>query len=242
MPLARPCLALACSALLCTPAFAAANATSSKGPWSGSAAFGGVVTTGNSQTSSLDGKFSLGYASGPWDTDLHIEVLHASDSNTTTANRQFGEINTRRTLNATTYAFGNVSATHDTFSGYRYQTSAAAGLGRKLIHTKSIDLSAEIGPGVRQSQIDGGDVQRNAIARARGKFVYRFTDKAHFDQTVTAIAGGNNTELDSVTSLTTDISGALALKVSYTVMHNTKVPLGRKKTDTYTSINLVYAF
>ncbi|MDE2119848.1 MAG: DUF481 domain-containing protein [Betaproteobacteria bacterium] len=240
----RCCLALLLGAALCGSAAAAESATSNppNGPWTGSAELGGVATTGNSRTSSLDGKFTLGYASGPWSSDLHLEVLRASAAGTTTANRLFGELNTRRTLDGRDYVFGDLRGTHDTFSGYRYQSSAAVGLGRELLHTPAVDLRAELGPGYRLAQVDGGPTQRNAVVRAHGAFVYRFTSKAHFDQSLTAIAGSDNTEIDSVTALTTAITGALALKLSYTVLHNTTVPLGRKKTDTYTAINLVYSF
>ena len=242
MPVARSCIAFLVAAAVCTPAFASTADKPGAGPWSGSAELGGVVTTGNSSTSSLDGKFHLGYVRGPWTTDLHLGVLHASAAGTTTANRLFGDLSTRHTLDADSYVFGNLRGTHDSFSGYRYQTSAALGLGRQLIHTSSTDLRAEIGPGYRLAQIDGGATQRDAIVRVHGVFSYRFTSKAHFDQTLTTIAGTDDTELESVTALTTDITGALALKLSYTVLHNTIVPLGRKKTDTFTSVNLVYSF
>ncbi len=239
MPSPRTCVTLFAAATLCGPAFAAAPAAS---PWSGSAELGGVATTGNSRTSSVDGKFKLGYASGPWTSTVDLEVLRASSAGSTTANRQSGQWNTRRALDADDYVFGNLRASHDSFSGYRYQASAALGLGRELIHTSSVQLRAEIGPGYRQAEPEGGVVQRNAIVNAQGDFTYRFTSKAHFDQTLTAIAGSNNTQLESVSALTTSITGALALKLSYTVLHNTRVPLGREKTDTYTAINLVYSF
>ncbi len=241
--LARPCLALLLAAALSGPALAGTSGSKPAADgWSGSAELGGVATTGNSRTSSLDGKFTLGYADGPWSNRLHLEVLRASASGTTTANRLFGELDTRRTLDDRDYVFGNLRGTHDTFSGYRYQTSASVGLGRELLHTRAMDLRAEIGPGYRQAAIDGGPTQRDAIVRAHGAFVYHFTSKAHFDQSLTAIAGSDNTELESVTALTTAITGSLALKLSYTVLHNTTAPLGRKKTDTYTAINLVYSF
>ena len=246
----RCCLALLLGAALCGPAAAAVSASGSAdtaaqpadGPWSGSAGLGGVATTGNSRTSSLDGKFTLGYTNGPWASHMHLEVLRASASGTTTANRLFGDLNTRRTLDGRDYAFGDLRGTHDTFSGYRYQASAAVGLGRELLHTPTLGLRADIGPGYRQAEVDGGPIQRNAIVRAHGAFVYRFTTKAHFDQSLTAIAGSDNTELESVTALTTAVTGALALKLSYTVLHNTTVPIGSKKTDTYAAINLVYSF
>lgn len=212
------------------------------GPWTGSAAFGGVATSGNSKTSSVDAKLKLGYANGPWIDTARLETLHASDAGVTTANRTFGELDSKYALNPSAYLFANLRGSHDQFSGYRYQTSASFGIGRRLLHTEHMDISAEAGPGYRQARSIGGQTEKDAIARLHGKFAYRFTDKSHFDQTFTAIAGRSNTELDAVSSLTTAITGALALKLSYTVLRNTQVPVGLKKTDTFTSVNLVYSF
>jgi len=39
-----------------------------------------------------------------------------------------------------------------------------------------------------------------------------------------------------------NLTKTMALKVAYTVQHNTNVPADKKKTDTFTSVNLVYAF
>ncbi len=242
MPSVRSSLVLCAAAIACGPAFAAGGTAPASSAWKGSAQLGGVATTGNSRTSSVDGHFRLGYASGPWTSNLHLEVLHASAAGSTTADRVYGELHTRHELGSNSYLFGVLRATHDPFSGYRYQASVAAGLGRMLLHSRDMELRAEIGPGYREAQIEGGPTQRDAIVRVHGVFTYRFTSKAHFDQALTAIAGSENTELQSVTSLTTAITGALALKLSYTVLHNTTVALGRSGTDTFTSVNLVYSF
>ena len=242
MPHARHWIAIATIALS-GPVYAAGTAAKTpSGPWSGSAELGGVATTGNTRTSSIDGKLKLEYTTGPWTSTARLEALHASSDGTTNANRIFGNIGTHYALDASDYLFGDLRGTHDTFSGYRYQASTSVGIGRQFVKNDTIDLRAEIGPGYRQSEIDDGPIERNAVVRAQGVFSYHFTPHAHFDQTLTAISGSDNTELESVSSLTTNISGALALKVSYTVLHNTQAPLGRKKTDTYTAINLVYGF
>lgn len=232
-------------ATLCATADASpgpATPTTGHGPWTGSAELGGVVTTGNSRTSSLDARFKLGYASGPWTSTAQLQALRATSQGTTTAQRTAGELGTHYLLNQADYLFANLRDTRDQFSGYDYQATTSLGIGRQLWHTQAIDLSAEIGPGFRQARPAGGQTQRNAVVRARAKFTYRFASHAQFEQSLTTIAGSNNTELDAKTSLSTAISGALALKLSYTVLHNTQVPLGQKKTDTYTAVNLVYSF
>lgn len=221
---------------------AQARAADSPQGWSGSAELGGAVTTGNSRTSNLDAKLKLGFVSGPWDTQAHIETLRATSSGQTTANRTAAEAGTHYALDATNYAFAHLRDTRDSFSGFRYQASVSAGLGHLLLNTPDVRLLAEIGPGYRQSALVGDGTQKNAIVRAHGAFTYHFSAHAKFKQTLTAIAGRDGTELESVTGLSTAITGSTSLKIAYTVLHNTQVPLGRKKTDTFTTINLVYAF
>jgi len=57
-----------------------------------------------------------------------------------------------------------------------------------------------------------------------------------------ATHGPDNTFAQSVTALTTNLAGSLALSVSYTVNHNSTVLPTFKNTDTITSISLVHTF
>lgn len=234
--------ALCCPAFAADPAGAPPSGTADHGPWTGSAELGGVATTGNTETSSLDAKFKLNYARGPWTDTARLGTLHVSSLGTTTANRTFGSLDSKYALAPSDFVFANLRGTHDQFSGYSYQASASLGIGRLLAHTRRVILSTEIGAGYRQSRLIGGPTGKEPILRLHGKFQYRFSRRAHFSQKLTAIAGSQNTELEVVSGLTTSITGALALKVSYTVLHNSKVSAGLKKTDTFTSINLVDHF
>ena len=52
--------------------------------------------------------------------------------------------------------------------------------------------------------------------------------------------GSDNTYLQNDLGLEVSISGALAMRVGYQVRHNTDVPAGIEKTDTLTTIGLIY--
>jgi putative salt-induced outer membrane protein len=45
-----------------------------------------------------------------------------------------------------------------------------------------------------------------------------------------------------VTAISAKLLGDLALVASYTIKHNSDVPLLTEKTDTYTALSLEYAF
>ena len=212
------------------------------GKWSGSAELGASMTTGNTESSTVSGKLTLGYETGPWTHRLRLETIQSSDDGADTANRTLGEFESDYALTERDYLFGVLRGTHDEFSGYKYQSSAAAGYGRKLWLSDRGHWDAEIGPGVRIAETEDGERETNAIARLSSGFEYRISDYAKFNQDVTVLAGQDNTEIESVTGLSTSLTETLAMKLSYTVQHNTDVPTGTEKTDTYTSVNVVYNF
>lgn len=210
--------------------------------WSGSAELGASMTTGNTESSMVNGKFEVGYVTGLWTHDLRLEAMQASEDGEDTANRALGEFESNYALTERDYLFGVLRGTHDEFSGYKYQSSVAAGYGRKLWVSERGYWDAEIGPGLRVSETEDGVRETSPIARVASSFEYRLSDFAEFNQDVTVLAGEDNTEIESVTGLSTSLTETLAMKLAYTVQHNTDVPAGTENTDTYTSVNLVYNF
>ncbi|MFP4462288.1 MAG: YdiY family protein [Guyparkeria sp.] len=210
--------------------------------WSGAAELGASITTGNTESSTINGKLKLGYLTGPWTHRLRLETIQSSEDGEDTANRTLGEFESNYALSERDYLFGVLRGTHDEFSGYKYQSSVAAGYGRKLWISERGYWDAEIGPGLRIAETEDGERETNAIARLSSGFEYRISDYARFDQDLTVLAGQDNTEIESVTGLSTSLTETLAMKLAYTVQHNTDVPAGTEKTDTYTSVNLVYDF
>lgn len=233
------CLVSALS--LSTPSYAGESAKNTP-KWTGSAELGASVSTGNSRTSNVNGKLKVNYTSGPWSEHFKLSTLQASENGNSTANRTVGELSTQYDFNARTYGFGTLRGSHDTFSGYTYRATLAAGLGHKLWVSDRGQLTVEAGPGYRRSKLTNDTTENHLIGLAKGKFSYKISKTAKFEQSVLVIGGGGNTEIESESGLSVNLTKSMALKVAYTVQHNTKVPVGTKKTDTFTSINLVYAF
>ncbi|MDG4868410.1 DUF481 domain-containing protein [Guyparkeria sp. 1SP6A2] len=210
--------------------------------WTGEAEFGASVTTGNTDSTNVNGKLKIGYLTGPWEHRFRLEALQASEEGEDTASRVLGEFESRYAMSERNYLFGVLRGTHDEFSGYKYQASAAAGYGRKLWISDKGHWDAEIGPGVRIAEDESGTRETNPIVRMSSGFEYRFSDYARFNQDVIVLSGQDNTEIESITGVSASLTDTLAMKLSYTVQHNTDVPADTEKTDTYTSVNLVYNF
>jgi putative salt-induced outer membrane protein len=57
-----------------------------------------------------------------------------------------------------------------------------------------------------------------------------------------AESGSSNTSIKNDLALEVKMSKKLALAAGYSVLHNTKPAAGVKRTDTITTLNVVYAF
>lgn len=227
---------------LTAPAVMAEDAADQTSNWNGSVELGVSIVTGNTDSSNLNGKLRIGHVRGSWKNRFRLEAMRASEDGDKTADRVLGEFESNYALTEHDYLFGALRASRDKFSGYDYQTSAALGYGRKLWVSDQGYWDAEIGPGIRVSKTDDGQRETNLIARLASGFEYQISDFAKLSQDLTVLAGSDNTEIESVTGLISPLTDTLALKLSYTVEHNTRVPADTKKTDTYTSISVVYKF
>ena len=96
---------------------------------------------------------------------------------------------------------------------------------------------------MRQAEEDQLGVETNEFIVTAGlDYTWQFTELSDFQQTFAFEIGEDNTYSESVSSLSTTIIGALRLVASYTIRHNSDVPIGTEKRDTRTAISLEYNF
>lgn len=211
-------------------------------PWSVSAELGGVITRGNSDTDSVNGKLQVGYERAPWRHRLNLEALGASDDDKTTAERYLAAYKADYRFDERNYMFGALRAERDRFSGFEYQVSESVGYGRRIILTEAHQLDGELGPGARQSERDDGQRENELIARLAGVYRWKLSPTSEFGEDLIVQAGESNTQTESVTALKLKINSRLAMKLSYTVKHNSDPPPEAEETDTTTAINLVFDY
>ncbi len=222
----------------------AASADHAEALWSGSAELGGNRSSGNANNANLNGKFQLEQRSGRWTQQVRLESQQASQNGITTANRSMAEWETTRAFSPQQYSFGVVRASHDPIAGYAYQTSVSAGLGQVFEESsrQGSKLTLEAGPGIRQSKQTTGERQTEVIGRVAGHLTVPLTPNSQFSQQVTTLAGASNTELEAETGLSTSLTDHIALKLSYTILHNSTTLADKKPTDTLTAFSLRYQF
>lgn len=213
-----------------------------EGPWSGSASFGFLATSGNTENSSLNSGFELGYTTGNWAHALETIAIYANENDVTSAEAYEAAFKSEWDINDASYLFGRLRWRKDRFSSYDTQFSQTLGYGYRVIDTERHQLSAEVGAGARQSDLVDGTSEEEFITRAGLDYAWTLSDTATFEQVVGVEAGDTNTYIETVTSLSARVLGDLALVASYTVKHNTDVLPGTDKTDTYTALTLEYTF
>jgi len=219
-----------------------AGAPVETGPWAGKASLGYLSTSGNTNTTSYNTAFEISYSRNKWTHTLDAAGNGSDESDTTTAEAYQAGWKSTYDFSEHNYVFGLVSWRKDRFSGVNRQLSEAVGYGRRLINTPAHLLSAEIGAGHRSSDLSDDTSESGAIATLGMDYRWAFSETSNFEQGISIEAGSDNTYLESVSAVRAKLLGDLAIVLSYTVRHNTDVPVGSEKTDKFTAVSLELAF
>lgn len=220
--------------------------------WTGKGEAGAVIASGNTETESANVKFELAREANNWKNAFAGQAVYASDDEGTTAQRW--ELSTQQDYNFSpkTFWFGAARYEDDEFSGFEYQATISTGLGRKFIDTDRTKFSGTAGVGYKVFEtqdafdpdtgvlIQEGERSDDVVFRGTLDFEHGFTESTKLLDKFIVEAGADNTYVQNDLSLQVKMTEVLALAVGYSVRHNTDPPLGFEKTDTLTTVNLVY--
>lgn len=222
---------------------AAAQQTAVKEGWQGSMALGYLQTTGNSNTSTANGKALVGYKEGLWQNSILVQALKASQEGVLTAENFEADGQSDYNFDPDNYLFGNVDYLRDVFSSYERRTSEVLGLGHRLVNNPTQQLDIELGGGRRQTRYTtGAPPNEEWVERLAGSYLWKFTNTSNITESLNVVHGSSNTLTQSVTAVTANLVNSFALSFSYAVSHNSTVLPGFKKTDAITALSLVYSF
>ena len=233
--LSRPlgiALLVAAASAATTPAFA---------DWTGKGQAGAVISTGNSESKAGNVKLALGETTGPWTHTVGFNAVYASDSASTTSQRWelLGQTNYK--FDAHNFVFGGLRYEDDRFSGFNYQGTLSAGIGHQFIDSDATKLSGQLGLGYKVAETRVPVDKGTALAYlGTVDFRHAFNASTTLLDKLTIEATSDNSFIQNELALEVKISDKLALAVGYAVRHNTDPPPAFKKTDTLTTVNLVY--
>lgn len=213
--------------------------------YAGEAEAGLNVTTGNSDTTAWNGRLAMDFFVEHWRHNVELKANYAEDNDDVSAERYFASYKANRDWDDRQYTFGLIKYEHDRFNGLENTITASVGYGTRILETNSQYLDIEGGPGFRSNQAD--DSNNEAIFRVGADYDLKLSANATFHQTFSSEIGSDNTITRAESSLNTTIIGALAMKASFSLTHQTNPAdndddTSRKNLDTVTALTLLYSF
>ncbi|PKM22906.1 MAG: DUF481 domain-containing protein [Gammaproteobacteria bacterium HGW-Gammaproteobacteria-14] len=249
-------IAASCAAIIASPAWAEDAAETDRG-WKGEVEAAYLMKRGNSRSDTVIGKANAEKDTLWWRHTAKIEGANEETRNAATGadersaeryflsyklDRKFGE-------DSPTYLFNIATYDKDRFSGFHYQASYALGLGQRWLTGPVHTLDTEAGPGYRavclepeSSYSDCAAKEEDAILRLALNYGWKISETAQFSESITTEVGDDVTTTRAETSLTSQINGRLALRLSHLLKHTSEVPAGSKKSDQEVSVSIVYKF
>jgi putative salt-induced outer membrane protein len=221
--------------------------------WTGKGEAGLVVASGNTETTTANAKLDLATEIEKWKHHFGGAALYSSsDEEGVTARRYEAFEQTDYNFSPRNFWFGAARYENDEFSGFEYQATISSGIGHKFIDTDITKFTGTAGVGYKffETQdvfdevtgvlIEPGESDSEVVFRGTLDYDHKFTETTSLLDKFVVEAGADNTFVQNELALQVKMTDVLALAVGYSVRHNTDPPEGFKKTDTLTTINLVY--
>jgi putative salt-induced outer membrane protein YdiY len=212
--------------------------------WKGEAGVGLVNASGNTDNSSLSGTVGLSRQGELWKHNIFADIYKAQTDGVDSADRMMLGYKADRTLNERTYAWGALRMESDEFADIDRRLVGSIGLGYKVLLGPVHTLDVEAGLGYRITDfITATDKSKEAVGILAANYTGKLTDTVTLTQRLALEAGKDNKLLSSTTGLNVKLSSNLSLALAYILRRNSDIVGARgKKTDSLTTMNVVYSF
>lgn len=216
--------------------------------------FGLILTNGNTNASTLKARLIANQELAAWEYQITGDTLYKQ--NKKTVNGESVTATSAQTLFLSAQAdyklldpdnrifiYGEYEEKR--FSGFEYQAAIATGWSSRLWRDTKSEFKYSLGPGYAIAEIEENSKKKEykgIIIRAAMEYKRKFSSYATFRQFLSTEADNDFAKTRSETSLSTKLSGALGMKFSFVMNHDTGVSKGREELDTQTALTLVYQF
>jgi putative salt-induced outer membrane protein len=204
---------------------------------------GGYLSTGNTDEWGVTGTAALKRQGRTWVHTLDLLAEIKTEDHERVTDRFAASYLLRRNFTSSNwFAAAGLRYERDTFAGYSRRFGQFVGPGYQLVSNQNVKWDVMAGPGFRQTRFIDAPQENQFGLYARTTFSWQLTDTLKFGEDFSAALGKGNDSYLSSTSLTSDIYGNFALRLSFATEIETKPPPDRKKVDTYTRATVVYTF
>lgn len=222
--------------------------------WSTRSEIGFVAARGNTSTETGNAKVEIVREINKWKYTLGTTGLYGKSQEIMTAQHVDGRFQADKSFAERMFWFGALRYEDDRFSGFDYQTTATTGLGRKFIDNDATKLTIQVGVGFRALRPETivrdetglviarilGERDQDAVVNGALTFSHAINDHTKVIESLLVESGEANTLTRNDLSLEVKMIRALALSLGVSVRHNSVPQNALKRTDTLTTVNLVY--
>lgn len=213
--------------------------------WSGKGEVGIALASGNTDTKTANAKIAIARKAGAWEHSAGLAGLYVRNDGDTTARRWELGAQTRYSFSGNTFWYGGLRYEEDRFSGFDHQGVITTGIGRRFIDNDRTKLLAQAGVGYKFFETlaappDPADKDSSVAGVVNLDFEHKLTDTTKVFNRFGGELTSDNNFFQNETGVSVKMTDRLALALAYAVRHNTDPPAGFKKTDTLSTVNLVY--
>jgi putative salt-induced outer membrane protein len=223
--------------------------------WSGRSEVGFVASRGNTVAESANARFEITRETQDWRNFFATSGLYGRASRIESSRRWDARYQLDHFIRAQTFWFVGGRYEDDRYSGFAYQGTATAGLGRKFYDTELTKLTAQIGVGYRSLRPEDllrddsnaviaripGERETDMVTNAAVTYEHSFNENTKVLNSLLIESGNANTLTRNDLSLQVKMTQVLALSLGFSVRNNSEPLPGLKNTDTLTTVNLVYS-
>lgn len=245
--ISRPLLAVPVIA-----SFAFVFSGEARADWTGKGEAGLALASGNTSSKNGNVKLDLATTVEQWKHAFGGTAAYVATDGETTGQRWEVHEQSDYNFSAQSFWFGAGRYEDDRFSGFNYQATLSTGVGRHFIDNDTTKLTATVGVGYKMFEtqdvfddtgtvlLQKGDSDNEAVFRGTVDLSHAFTATTKLLEKFLVESGANNTFVQNDLGIQVQMTDVLALAAAYSVRYNTDPPLGFGKTDTLTTLNLVY--
>lgn len=210
--------------------------------WVGSFSLGAIFTSGNTETRHLNGGIKQKIAAERWSHELEASLLRHDTPEKVTAERYLGNYKAAYRYRPRMEIFVDFRGLKNRFAGYDFQLYETMGYRLTLVDKPKDTFKVEAGYGFTQMRKIDEDKEQTTVLRLEYEYIHQFENKNQFSTDLLALAAEDNTHFHSETKVKAPLLWDIAIEFSIKVNHNTIVPDNKEKTDTTTTIGLVYDY
>lgn len=208
----------------------------------GSASVGISLTSGNTKKEDVNVSWALSYEEHDWKNIIKFKMRAGEEDRKRHTEEYHIKNHSRYSLSDINYMSLGLQYVNDRFSGHERRTTETLGYGHYFWKEKAFSLSGQADVGIRQNKLTDGASQNDAVQRLGSALEWDITPRVSFLQENNVSFTSEDTIAEIDAAFKTKVTENIALLFSMNIEYLSRVPEGRKNTDTYTALNIIYDF